>query len=131
MDGVVHFEIPVDDVDAAKEFYGAMFGWELAEFGGGGGDQRYVLATTTPTGPDFRPSEPGAINGALMPRASDTPGPVLVVGVASIDEHLARAEAAGGAVVRARTEVPGMGWYAYVGDAQGNVVGLWEAAETG
>jgi uncharacterized protein len=123
MDGVVHFEIPVDDVDAAKAFYGGVFGWELSEFGEG---QRYVIATTTPTGPDFRPAEPGAINGALMPRTADAPGPVLVVGVESIEAHLAKVEAAGGAVVRSKTEVPGMGWYAYVGDAQGNVVGLWE-----
>ncbi|HLM21427.1 MAG TPA: VOC family protein, partial [Propionibacteriaceae bacterium] len=26
---VVHFEIPADDVDRAKKFYGSVFGWEL------------------------------------------------------------------------------------------------------
>jgi len=29
MDKVVHFEIPADDVDRAKDFYGSVFGWQL------------------------------------------------------------------------------------------------------
>ena len=29
MDGVVHFEIPVDDLERAKAFYGTVFDWEL------------------------------------------------------------------------------------------------------
>ena len=28
MDGVVHFEIPVDDLERAKAFYGTVFDWE-------------------------------------------------------------------------------------------------------
>ncbi len=26
---VVHFEIPADDLDRAKDFYGSVFGWRL------------------------------------------------------------------------------------------------------
>ena len=29
MDKVVHFEIPVDDRDRAKEFYSSIFDWDL------------------------------------------------------------------------------------------------------
>ena len=29
MSKVVHFEIPADDLDRAKNFYGSVFGWEL------------------------------------------------------------------------------------------------------
>ena len=29
MSKVVHFEIPADDLDRAKSFYGSVFGWEL------------------------------------------------------------------------------------------------------
>ena len=124
MDRVVHFEIPVDDLDAAKRFYGDVFGWGLTDFADG---QEYVLATTAEVGPDYRPTEAGAINGALMRRREDAPAPVVVVDVGSVDAALARVEAAGGSVVRARTEIPSLGYYAYARDPQGNVIGLWEA----
>ncbi|HVH00440.1 MAG TPA: VOC family protein [Miltoncostaeaceae bacterium] len=124
MDRVVHFEIPVDDLDAAKRFYGDVFGWGLTDFADG---QEYVLATTVEVGPDYRPTEPGAINGALMRRRDDAPAPVVVIDVGSVDAALARVEAAGGAVVRPRTEIPSLGYYAYARDPQGNVIGLWEA----
>jgi uncharacterized protein len=123
MGGVVHFEIPVDDLDAASRFYADVFGWKLEPFG----DVGYVLAATTPTGPDGRPTQPGAINGALMQRASDAPAPVPVIGVDSVEDALSRIEAAGGAVVRPKTEIPNMGWYAYARDPQGTVIGLWES----
>ncbi len=32
MDKVVHFEIPVDDLDRAKKFYSSIFGWELQDY---------------------------------------------------------------------------------------------------
>jgi predicted enzyme related to lactoylglutathione lyase len=33
MDRVVHFEIPADDLDRAKKFYGDIFGWKLDKLG--------------------------------------------------------------------------------------------------
>jgi uncharacterized protein len=123
MNRVVHFEIPVDDMEAAKRFYGEVFGWGLEAYGDG---DDYFMAMTTEVGSDFRPTEPGAINGALMKRPGDAPAPVLVMEVDSIDEHLGKVEAAGGEVVRPKSEVPSMGYYAYVRDGQGNVIGLWE-----
>ena len=35
-------------------------------------------------------------------------------------------EAAGGKTVTSRTEIPGMGAFAYFEDPEGNVMGLWE-----
>ena len=29
MPTIVHFEIPVDDVDRAKKFYSDLFGWKM------------------------------------------------------------------------------------------------------
>ena len=46
MGKVVHFEIPADDLDGAKSFYGNVFGWQLFTMEmPGGGD--YTSATTT------------------------------------------------------------------------------------
>jgi predicted enzyme related to lactoylglutathione lyase len=124
MDKVVHFEIPVDDLDRAKSFYGSVFGWQLQTMA----DMNdYTIAMTTAVDEQTQsPTEPGAINGALMKRTPDTSAPVLTVGVASVDAALEEIESAGGSTVTARTEIPGMGAFGYFRDPEGNVVGLWE-----
>jgi uncharacterized protein len=119
---VVHFEIPADDLGRAKEFYGSVFDWQLEDMEG----LDYTSVTTVPVDDQQIPSEPGAINGGLFPRTKELAVPVLTVDVDSIDETLKSVEAAGGSVVRGRTELPGMGAYAYLRDSEGNVVGLWE-----
>ncbi len=125
MAAVVHFEIPTDDLERARTFYSSVFAWEITTFPMGGGVD-YTGATTTPVDRDQNPTEPGAINGALVDRSEDTPTTVVTVDVASIADTLAQVEAAGGSTVHPRTQIPGMGAYAYVKDTEGNVVGLWE-----
>jgi hypothetical protein len=123
MGKVVHFEIPADDEGRARAFYGSIFGWRLQELP----EMDYTILMTTPVDQQTQlPLEPGAINGGLMKRSPDTPAPVITVDVESIDDALRRIEAAGGSTVRARTEIPGMGAFAYFKDTEGNVVGLWE-----
>ncbi len=123
MRGVVHFEIPADDVARAKEFYGSVFDWQLQDMP----DMDYTMARTTEVDEQTQvPASPGAINGGLVPRSADTPTPVVTVDVESIDQALKQVEAAGGRVVRPRTEIPGMGAFAYVTDTEGNTLGLWE-----
>ncbi|MDP9241861.1 MAG: VOC family protein, partial [Actinomycetota bacterium] len=63
-----------------------------------------------------------------MKRASDIPAPVITINVGSVDDSLKRVESAGGTAVRSKTEIPGMGSFAYFKDTEGNVVGLWENA---
>lgn len=122
---VVHFEIPADDLDRAKSFYSDVFGWKLETMPMPGGE--YTAIYTTPVDPQTQlPTEPGAINGGLMQRDDRTPAPVLTVDVDAIDDALAEIAGRGGATVTPRTEIPGMGAYAYFKDPEGNVVGLWE-----
>ena len=128
MGKVVHFEIPADDEARAREFYGAVFGWQLQEMP----ELDYTIAMTTPIDQQTQiPLEPGAINGGLMKRSAETPAPVVTVDVESIDISLKEIEAAGGSTVRERTEIPGMGAFAYFRDTEGNVVGLWETPPAG
>jgi len=124
MDKVVHFELPVDDLERAKGFYSSVFGWQLQTMP----DMNdYTLAMTTDVDQQTQaPTQPGAINGALMKRESDAPAPVLTVQVDSVEASLKEIESGGGTTIRARTEVPGMGAFAYFRDPEGNVVGLWE-----
>jgi uncharacterized protein len=123
MDKVVHFEVPVDDAERARGFYGSVFEWGLQPMEG----YDYTLAFTTPVDETSQePTEPGAINGGLRSRTAETPTPILVIQVDSIDESLKKIEAQGGTTVAPRSEMPGMGAYAYFKDTEGNVIGLWE-----
>jgi hypothetical protein len=123
---VVHFEIPYDDGDRARAFYGDTFGWQLVPMP----DMGYTMVTTGPTDPERGATEPGFINGGMFERTGDFPGkaPNIVIDVTSIDEALRKVDAAGGTVVRERTQVGEMGFTAYFTDTEGNLVGLWENA---
>ena len=122
---VVHFEIPVDDLDRAKDFYGSVFEWQLQTMPMPGGD--YTVVMTTPVDEQSQmPTEPGAINGGMMQRDERTPSPVITIDVEAIDDALKQVEARGGSTVTPRTPIPGMGAFAYFKDPEGNVLGLWE-----
>ena len=124
MGKVVHFEIPADDVARATEFYRSTFGWEMNDLSAQG--MPYTIIRTVPVDEHQIPTEPGAINGGMMEREPTTPSPVITIEVASIDEALQTIEAGGGSTVQPRTEIPGMGAFAYFKDSEGNTMGLWE-----
>jgi predicted enzyme related to lactoylglutathione lyase len=125
MSKVVHFEIPTDDLDRATKFYGSTFGWQLQTMD----EMDYTIAMTTPVdGQTQQPTEPGAINGGMTKRSAETPAPIITIEVEAIDDALKNVEAAGGDTVQPRTEIPGMGAFAYFKDSEGNVLGLWETA---
>ena len=119
--GVVHFELPADDENRAREFYSSIFGWTFQVLP----EMDYSLAMTTPMDEHGRPAVPGSINGGLF-RRGDLTAPVVTVDVEDIDEALAQITARGGSVHRGKMEVPGSGWNAYFKDTEGNVVGLWQ-----
>jgi uncharacterized protein len=126
LDKIVHFEIPADDVDRAKEFYGSIFEWELKDYP----DMQYTIVMTVPVDEKQTPTQPGAINGGMMKRSNTTPSsPVLTIEVQSIDEALKKIEAGGGDTITPRTPIPGMGAFAYFKDTEGNTLGLWETTE--
>jgi uncharacterized protein len=125
MHKVVHFEIPADDLDRAKTFYGSVFGWELQSVPMGGGEYT-VVKTTAVDEQTQMPTEPGAINGGMMQRDELLRAPVLTIDVDAIDDALREIESGGGSTVTPRTEIPGMGAFAYFTDPEGNVLGLWE-----
>lgn len=121
MNQVVHFEIPVDNMEKAKDFY-SIFGWNLRDMP----EMGYVGAHTTPVDENRMPKEPGAINGGMMQRTPEVRSPVVAVQVESVDTHIGKVLSKGGSLVKEKMEIPGMGYYAYVSDPEGNVLGLWE-----
>ena len=126
MDPIVHFEIPVNDIEKARAFYGATFGWNLQDWPMPDGST-YIGVHTTPIDEKTRmPLKPGAINGGIMKRTDVVKAPIFAVNVPSIDDKVKQIESAGGKVVMPKMDMMGMGFYAYVTDPEGNVLGLWE-----
>jgi predicted enzyme related to lactoylglutathione lyase len=122
MDKVVHFEIPFDQPERAQKFYQQAFQWQVLPMP----EMSYHMVTTTPSGEDFRPKEPGAINGGLFQREGALKTPVLVIGVDEIKAAVERVKAAGGKIVKDPYKVGDMGVVAYFQDPEGNVLGLWQ-----
>ena len=120
---VVHFEIPYDDGDRARSFYGEAFGWDLQTWGGGD----YTLVSTGPTG-ERGATEPGFINGGMFERTEALRGPMLTIDVDDLDAALKTVESLGGKQVGEKLPVGDMGFAAYFEDPEGNILGLWQSA---
>jgi len=121
---VVHFEIPFDEGDRARGFYKEVFDWQVTEMP----EMDYTMVMSGPSG-DSGPTEPGYINGGMLSREmSAAKGPVVVLGVDSIDATLEKIGGLGGSTVVGKTPVGDMGFAAYFTDPEGNVMGLWETA---
>jgi len=120
---VVHFEIPYDDGDRARSFYEKAFGWQLMPMP----EMSYTIVMSGPSG-DQGPSEPGFINGGMMPRQEPFTAPNIVLDVENLEQALKAVNEAGGSTVVERQPVGDMGFTAYFKDSEGNLVGLWETA---
>ncbi|MEZ5094720.1 MAG: VOC family protein [Nocardioides sp.] len=121
---VVHFEIQADDVERAKQFYGAALGWRFEDWSGPAGGTTYWGILTGDA------DQPG-INGGLMPRPAPAPGPgqgtnayVCTVQVDDYDATEAAIVAAGGVVALPKMALAGMAWQGYYLDTEGNTFGI-------
>ena len=112
---IVHWELMGPDGNAMAAFYKEMFGWESEPVPGF--DQYYMIA-----------GDHAGMGGAVGKGSAEMPAYMtMYIEVASIDEHLARIEAAGGSTVMPRTVVPDTVVFAMFSDPAGNLVGLVEA----
>ncbi|MBI1208091.1 MAG: VOC family protein [Azospirillum sp.] len=117
------YELMTSDLAAATAFYQAVLGWSARDAGMPG--MTYTLFSR----------QEGAMQqaGALpLPRdgacADARPCWIGYVGVDDVDAVAARIAAAGGAIHRPGTEIPGIGRFAIVGEPQGAVFALFKPA---
>ena len=127
MDKVQHFEIAVDDISRAKKFYESLFGWKTTETPMPDGGV-YVGIQTGPVDEQSKPSESGYIGGGMFKRDAHLPmsGVAIAITVENLDATLEKVKEADGTILMGKTEIMGMGLYAYMKDTEGNVVGLWQ-----
>jgi predicted enzyme related to lactoylglutathione lyase len=114
---VAHVAINADDLDAARRFYGAVFGWRFEPWGPPG-----FLKITLADG-----SLPGPI-GALQDRRDLVAGAraavEITVAVEDVDRACAQGRAAGGRVLMEKTVLPGVGELAFLEDPSGIPIGV-------
>lgn len=112
---IVHVELAAHDPAAAGKFYHELFGWKTESWQG----QDYVMFD----------AEPGPGGGFPKVDGKDfKPGDVVVyVATDDIEASLRKAEQLGGKTLLGRTEIQGMGWFAFFSDPTGNRVGLYTA----
>ena len=115
MPTVVHFEIPVDDIERATKFYTELFGWEIKDAGMPEGGYYSVMT-----------SGENPVHGGMMKRQQ--PGQQIsnYIDIPSVDEYEAKIKELGGTVLMGKSPVPGMGYFAMCMDTEGNIFGIWE-----
>ncbi|WP_251452375.1 VOC family protein [Microbacterium sp. Marseille-Q6648] len=115
---ITHIDIPVADMEKAKQFYSSLFGWQIAEVPGYEGYPMWQA--------------PNKISGGgLAPREDGFTQPRSYVEVDSIDETVATATAAGATVLMEKSPISETSWWAVIADPDGNAIGLYEGAEPG
>jgi len=112
---MVHVEIPAGDTVKAREFWSGLFGWQFEEYAGS--PTEYYMTR-------FSETQGGAIGAA----DGDTRGARLYFDVDDINEANARVRELGGEAADAMP-VPGMGWFSFIKDTEGNEFGLWQSDE--
>lgn len=113
---VIHFEISADKPERAVKFYSEVFGWKIDKWG----PMDYWLASTGPR-------EAPGIDGAIQPRPESRESTINTIDVPSVDDYAARVVKGGGKVVRPKTVIPGVGYFAYCLDTEGNTFGIMQA----
>ena len=113
---VVHFAIHADDVDRARGFYEAVFGWRFEAWGPPGFFR--IL-----TGSDDDPGIEGALHERLEPlEGTGVRAFECTVSVDDLDPIRAAVPAAGGTIMLDGHEIPTVGTLVQFGDTEGNVV---------
>ncbi|MEA2698371.1 MAG: uncharacterized protein QOI66_2642 [Myxococcales bacterium] len=119
-----HFEIYADDPAALAKFYTSIFDWKIEAPPGMAG---YLLVRTVETNQQGMATQPGGINGGIMKRPDAEAPPVInYVNVESIEQTAEHAKKLGAKVMKEKSPVPGMGWFAILTDPQNNPFALWQ-----
>lgn len=110
---ITHIDIPVADSQAARTFYGDLFGWNFMDIPGFEGYPMWRAPNDVS-------------GGGLAPRGDGFTHPRSYVEVDSIDEVLEKVRTGGGTVQMERTAITDTSWFAVFLDPDGNPIGLYE-----
>lgn len=115
---ITHIDIPVSDMARETDFYGKLFGWNIAEMPGFEGYPMWAAPN-------------GISGGGLAPRDAGFTQPCSYVEVDSIDDTIAAAKEAGGTVAMEKAPITDTSAWAVIVDHDGNHIGLFEGVVGG
>ena len=120
-----YFDLTVTDLGRAKAFFEEVFAWRFQKF-----DMPYEYYRI-----EAGPVDEAGIDGGIgsvrdAPLSEGRPLTQVTVPVPNLDEALSRVVASGGAVVEARTPIPGVGWYATCAEPGGLKFGVLQVDTT-
>ena len=113
----VHVELNTPDPVKAKAFYSKLFQWELEE----------IPNSAVPAGTYTIIKVGTGTGGGIMQQVPGGPaGWLAYVAVEDIHAATQKAKSLGGKIMKDVTEVPGMGWFSFIQDPTGSILGLWK-----
>ncbi len=116
---LAHFAIEADDLERAKRFYAAVFGWRFEAWG----PPDFYMITTA------KGEQPGCF-GSLQkrhhPKGEGINGFECTIAVAKVDDTARAVEKAGGKIVMPRMTIGTVGHLVKFRDTEGNLVGAME-----
>ncbi|MCB0719205.1 MAG: VOC family protein [Bacteroidetes bacterium] len=115
----LYFEIHASDLDRAKAFYNAVFGWTFSRNESVAIEYYSIDADGSRGGLLKRP-------GSLPPAESGANAFVCSVEVADFDLVAERIGSAGGGIALPKFPVTGVCWQGYFTDPEGNTFGLFQ-----
>ena len=116
---MIYFEIQANDLARAREFYGAVFGWNFAKAEGLPIEYWHIQAGDNPGGMLQRPAQ-------VPPAACGTNAFVCSFMVKNFDETAAVITKLGGIIAMPKFHIPGKCWQGYFQDSEGNTFGMYE-----
>jgi len=113
----VWYELMTTDIEAARKFYGEIFGWEEEAYPMEGGQTYWMFKAGGRT-----------IAGAWhMPPGADYPPHWLVyIGVNDVDASARKATQLGGKVLKEPADIPEVGRFAVLADPTGGVCAIFK-----
>jgi uncharacterized protein len=114
----VHVELNTADPTKAKAFYSKLFEWQLED----------MPNSAVPNGNYTIIKVGEGTGGGLMQQVPGGPsGWLSYVGVDDVRAATKKAQSLGGEVMKDVTEVSDMGWFSFIKDPTGAVLGLWQS----
>jgi predicted enzyme related to lactoylglutathione lyase len=113
-------DLVTTDVEGAKRFYGAVFGWEAADVPTDRGIPYTMLFKMGKVVAGMAPLPPDQADAGMPPMWNS------YVNVDDVDETAAKAVEAGGSVIMPVMDVMDSGRMAFIADPTGAAIGLWQ-----
>jgi predicted enzyme related to lactoylglutathione lyase len=116
---LVHFEIPVNDPAKLSRFYEQLFSWKFTKMPTGEMDYWMI---------SHKDAAQNETMGGLYKRTMGEIGFVNYFSVVNIDQSLTKATSLGGNVIKGKTEIPNMGYFAILQDPDNNTFALFQSS---